>query len=85
MNDLRERPQFYNTLTTNCTTSVWLHTRMNRESPPLSWKMLLSGYVPDYLYELGRLDTSRPFDELEKYRTSTHAPKLPIKTRRREQ
>jgi Domain of unknown function (DUF4105) len=24
MNDLRERPQFYNTLTTNCTTSVWL-------------------------------------------------------------
>jgi hypothetical protein len=27
---------------------------------------LLSGYVPDYLYELGRLDTSRPFAELEK-------------------
>jgi len=66
MNDLRERPQFYNTLTTNCTTSVWLHTRMNPESPPMSWKVLLSGYVPDYLYELGRLDTSRPFAELEK-------------------
>ena len=66
INELRERPQFYNTLTTNCTTSVWLHTRMNPQSPPLSWKLLLSGYVPDYLYDLDKLDTSRPFSELEK-------------------
>jgi hypothetical protein len=66
MNEMRERPRFYNTLTTNCTTGIWLHTRMNPESPPLSWKILLSGYVPDYLYELGRLDTTRPFAELEK-------------------
>src|SRR5207253_11267155 len=66
INDLRERPQFYNTLTTNCTTGIWLHTRMNPESPPMTWKILLSGYVPDYLYELGRIDTTRPFAELEK-------------------
>jgi hypothetical protein len=66
INEMRERPRFYNTLTTNCTTSIWLHTRMNPESPPLSWKVLLSGYVPDYLYELGRLDTTRPFPELER-------------------
>ena len=32
----------------------------------MSWKVLLSGYVPDYLYELGRLDTSHPFVELER-------------------
>jgi hypothetical protein len=66
MNELRDRPQFYNTLTTNCTTSIWLHTRMNPQSPPLSWKLLLSGYVPDYLYDLGRIDKTRPFDELER-------------------
>jgi hypothetical protein len=66
INELRERPLFYNTLTTNCTTNILFHTRMNPESPPMSWKVLLSGYVPDYLYELGRLDTSRPFAELEK-------------------
>ena len=59
MNELRERPSYYNTLTTNCTTSVLFHTRMNPESPPMSWKVLLSGYVPDYLYELGRLDNTR--------------------------
>jgi len=66
MNDLRDRASYYNTFTTNCTTSILFHTRMNPESPPLSWKILLSGYVPDYLYDLGRLDTSLPFVELEK-------------------
>ncbi len=66
INGLHDRPAFYNTLTTNCTTSIWLHTRMNPESPPLSWKILLSGYLPDYLYDLGRLDASHSFAELEK-------------------
>jgi hypothetical protein len=66
MNELRERPGFYNTLTTNCTTSILTHTKMNPEAPPLSWKILLSGYVPAYLYERGRIDTSMPFAELEK-------------------
>ena len=66
MNELRERPSYYNTLTTNCTTSIVFHTRMNPEAPPMSWKILLSGYVPEYLYELGRLDNTRPFVELER-------------------
>jgi Domain of unknown function (DUF4105) len=66
MNDMHKRARFYNTLTTNCTTSILMHTRMNPESPPMSWKILLSGYVPDYLYDLGRIDTTKPFAELEK-------------------
>jgi hypothetical protein len=66
MNELHERPGYYNTLTTNCTTSILMHTRMNPESPPMSWKVLLSGYVPDYLYDLGKVDTTKPFLELEK-------------------
>jgi hypothetical protein len=66
MNELHARPVYYNTLTTNCTTSILFHTRMNPGSPPMSWKVLLSGYVPDYLYELGKIDTTKPFPELEK-------------------
>jgi hypothetical protein len=66
MNELRAHPQFYNTLITNCTTGILLHTRVNPDSPPLSWKVLLSGYVPEYVYDLGRLDTARPFLELER-------------------
>jgi len=66
MNDMHKQARFYNTLTTNCTTSILMHTRVNPESPPLSWKVLLSGYVPDYLYDLGGIDTTKPFAELEK-------------------
>jgi hypothetical protein len=66
INRIREHPCFYNTLTTNCTTTVLMHTRMNPESPPMSWKVLVSGYVPSYLYELGRIDVRKPFAELEK-------------------
>ena len=66
LNALRKTPEFYNTLTTNCTTVVWLHTRVNPEHLPFSWKILLSGYVPEYLYETGRLDTSVPFPELQR-------------------
>ena len=66
MNDLHEKPRFYNTLTTNCTTGALVHFRVNPQTPPRSWKILLSGYVPDYAYELGRLDTTHPFLELER-------------------
>lgn len=64
MNELRARPRFYNTLTTNCTTGVLLHARVNPDAPPWSWKVLVSGYVPEHLYEIGRLDPSRPFPAL---------------------
>lgn len=66
MNGLLEKPQFYNTLTTNCTGNIWLHARVNPGHVPYSWKILASGYVPDYLYEQGRLDTRLPFAELRR-------------------
>ena len=74
MNELRARPQFYNSVTTNCTTGVLLHARVNPGSPPWSWKILLSGYFPEYAYELGRLDTSRPFRISSACRASTSGP-----------
>jgi len=66
INELKDHPAFYNTLTTNCTTNILFHTRVNPNAPPLSWKVLLSGYTAQYAYELGRLDTSLPFDELRR-------------------
>jgi len=66
INSLKDRPEWYNTLTTNCTTAIWMHTRINPGHPPLSWKILASGYVPEYLYEIGRLDSSVPFAELQR-------------------
>jgi hypothetical protein len=66
INALRDRPRFYDTLTTNCTTTILVHTRVNPGHVPLSWKVLLSGYAAQYVYERGRLDTSLPFEELRR-------------------
>lgn len=66
INSLRDTPEFYNTLTTNCTTDIWANTRVNTDHPPLNWKVLVSGYVPEYLHSIGKLDKLVPFAELEK-------------------
>ena len=66
INSLKDRPEFYNTLTTNCTTNIWFHTRVNPGHLPFNWKILASGYVPEYAYGTGRLDTSVPFSELKR-------------------
>jgi hypothetical protein len=65
INQLKERPEFYNTLTTNCTTDVWLLVRALTGRFPLDWRVLLSGYFPEYAYDLGSLDASLPFPELK--------------------
>ncbi|MDZ7589326.1 MAG: DUF4105 domain-containing protein [Rubrivivax sp.] len=63
---LKAKPEFYNSLTTNCTTTIWTHSLINPGHVPFSWKILASGYVPQYLYEQGRLqDGGLPFAELQ--------------------
>jgi hypothetical protein len=66
INALKTSPEFYNTMTDNCTTNIWFNTRVNAGHLRFSWKILASGYVPEYLYESGRLDTSVPFAELQR-------------------
>lgn len=66
INQLKQRPEFYNSATTNCTTNIVTHVEAVRRNVPLSWKMLLSGYFPDLFYERGALDQSLPFDELRR-------------------
>ncbi len=66
INELRQRPRFYNTLTTNCTTMILAHASVNPGHVPYSWKVLFSGYAPEYVYEQGRFDRSLPFEELKR-------------------
>jgi hypothetical protein len=65
INALAERPRWYDTLTTNCTTAILPHLRVIPGQAPWSWKLLLSGYAPQYAWEQGVLDTSLPFAELK--------------------
>jgi Domain of unknown function (DUF4105) len=66
INELHDTPAFYNTLLDNCTTAIWFNTRVNPGHLPFSWKLLLSGYVPDYLYESKSLNNEISFDELQR-------------------
>jgi hypothetical protein len=66
INALHKQPAFYNSLTTNCTTNIWLNSRVNPDHLPFSWKILASGHVPQYLHENGRLaGGDLPFAELQ--------------------
>lgn len=51
INKLQSTPRFYNTLTTNCTTQVLDQVKSFGGLATYNWKILLSGYVPEYLYE----------------------------------
>jgi hypothetical protein len=66
LNALKERPEWYNALTSNCTSNIWLHSRVNPGHLHYSWKILLSGYLPELLYERGKLDGSVPFATLQR-------------------
>ncbi len=67
INELKSRPEFYNTLTTNCTTSMWNDSLVNYSNMKLNWEILLSGYTANYLYRNNLLKTfGLSFDDLKK-------------------
>lgn len=66
INTMKQKAEWYNTLTTNCTTSIIRLMRITGGRAKYNWKVLLSGYAPLYAYENGALDTRIPFDELKR-------------------
>ena len=63
-NDLARQPRFYNTLTANCTNLVFDLVRVIHPGLPLDIRVLLSGYLPNYAYDLGATDTSLSLERL---------------------
>jgi hypothetical protein len=63
-NNLVHAPRFYNTVTANCTTLVY--HMMKRIISPLQWNysLLLTGYLPEYVYRIGGLNSHYSFQEL---------------------
>jgi hypothetical protein len=66
VNRLKERPQWYNALTDNCTTSIRKHTMPFLSNAHPDWRLIVNGYIDEMLYERKRFDTSLPFTELKK-------------------
>ncbi len=63
-NRLTTTPAFYNTITSNCTTIVYRMARQIDPGLPLDVRLLLTGYLPEYLYGAGILDRSVPLAQL---------------------
>ncbi|WP_300656132.1 DUF4105 domain-containing protein [Pseudomonas sp.] len=67
INALHQQPEFYNSLTTNCTTGMWLNSRVNPQHLAFDWRIIASGYVPQLLYRHGLLDSAGlPFSEVKR-------------------
>ncbi len=61
---LQRKPEFYNTLTSTCTTNIVSHVnKLVPDRISLDYRILLPGYSDRYAYELGLIDTNLPFDE----------------------
>ncbi|MCK8784602.1 DUF4105 domain-containing protein [Roseomonas sp. NAR14] len=63
---LRTRPEFYNTLTDNCTTNILAHANTVAPGIAYSWKVLASGHAAEYAHDLGLLDSGMPFEALRR-------------------
>lgn len=67
-NALAAQPEFYNTLSNSCTSTIVDHVNLIASAPiPFSYKTLLPAYSDDLAYDLGLIDTDLPRD---KYRAA---------------
>jgi len=64
VNALADRPEWYNALTHNCTTTIRRHAQHVAPANPFDWRILVNGYIDQLGYERGQIDTSLPFEEL---------------------
>lgn len=48
INRMKEQPEWYNTLTTNCTTDIVYRMKAVGAKVRYNWKILFSGYAPQY-------------------------------------
>ena len=54
--ELAKHPKWYNTLTSNCTTLVFdMVQAVSHDALPTDYRILASGYLPNYLYDLGAI------------------------------
>jgi hypothetical protein len=63
-NALAREPRFYHTIWRNCTTVLYRMLRRILRRLPFSYRVLLSGYMPEYFYGIGYLDQRYPLEEL---------------------
>lgn len=65
MNRLREKPEWYNVVTRNCTTDIRTLSLPFAKNKSWDWRILINGHVDEMAYENGALDRRLPFEQLK--------------------
>ena len=66
INELADRPEFYNLLTNNCTINIIRYLNAAGRKGRFDIRHLFNGLIDSYLYHSGRVDTTLPFEELRR-------------------
>jgi len=66
INELADRPEFYNLLTNSCTINIIRYANAAGRKGRFDIRHLFNGLIDSYLYASGRVDTTLPFDELRR-------------------
>jgi len=77
-NQLRDHPRFYNTVTANCTTIIYQLAKQIVPGLPLDYRLLLSGYLPEYVF---KLDALAGADSAQEYRHAGHYTQRALRSR----
>jgi hypothetical protein len=75
-NTLAATPRFYNTVTVNCTTLVYQMMKRIVGHLPLDYRLLFSGYLPEYVYGVHGLNQAFSLEELRQRGRITDRAKL---------
>ncbi|ABI93310.1 DUF4105 domain-containing protein (plasmid) [Roseobacter denitrificans] len=65
-NALAQAPEWYNSVSTNCTTVVMKLLSAIGSGLPFDWRLIANGYLPEFGYEQGLLNTDYTVDELRR-------------------
>lgn len=66
INDLADRPEWYHLLSNSCTINIFRYANAAGREGRLDLRHLLNGWVDQYLFATGRIDTSMSFEELRR-------------------
>jgi hypothetical protein len=69
VNRIHDRAEWYNALTSNCTTNIRGHTAPYARNAKFDWRIIVNGFLDEMIYERGTVDTSLPFTE---FKTRSH-------------
>jgi hypothetical protein len=75
INRLVERPEWYNALRHNCTTTIRMHASHVGGTPAWDPRFLVNGTLDELGYERGTVNTSMPFEDLKRRSNVTELAK----------